>query len=129
MDPLPPRLEREFITIRHMIELYCRRHHGTTAESGLCPDCLDLRNYARKRLQFCPYQEEKPACLKCPIHCYSPSRREEVRKVMRYSGPRMMLHHPVLALLHQLDGLKAVPDPPPGRRAAGKNKALPGDTA
>jgi hypothetical protein len=29
--------------------------------------------------------------------------RERVKAVMRYSGPRMMLRHPVLALFHLAD--------------------------
>jgi len=33
--------------------------------------------------------------------------KEKVKKVMRYSGPRMLLHHPVLALHHAVDGFKS----------------------
>jgi hypothetical protein len=32
--------------------------------------------------------------------------REKVKEVMRYSGPRMLLHHPILALRHVFDGRK-----------------------
>jgi hypothetical protein len=37
--------------------------------------------------------------------------RERVRAVMRYAGPRMLLRHPILAVLHLLDGMR----PPPKR--------------
>jgi hypothetical protein len=30
--------------------------------------------------------------------------RENIRKVMRYAGPRMIYHHPIMALRHLLDG-------------------------
>jgi hypothetical protein len=30
--------------------------------------------------------------------------REQVRAIMRYAGPRMLLRHPVLALMHVWDG-------------------------
>jgi hypothetical protein len=30
---------------------------------------------------------------------------------MRYAGPRMLIYHPVLAILHFLDGLKRVEKP------------------
>jgi hypothetical protein len=30
--------------------------------------------------------------------------RERVREVMRYSGPRMLTRHPVLAVAHLVDG-------------------------
>jgi hypothetical protein len=29
--------------------------------------------------------------------------REQIRRVMRYSGPRMIIHHPVLAIWHYID--------------------------
>jgi hypothetical protein len=32
--------------------------------------------------------------------------REKVKKVMRRSGPRMLLHHPLLAIHHVIDGHK-----------------------
>jgi hypothetical protein len=31
--------------------------------------------------------------------------RERVREVMRYAGPRMLLHHPWLAICHLVDGI------------------------
>ena len=108
MESLPPRLRRELKTIEKMIGLYCRRQHGT--EGSLCPECADLLRYARNRLDHCPYQEQKPACSKCPVHCYSPRRRERIREVMRFAGPRMMLPHPILAILHQWDKRR---EPPP----------------
>jgi len=32
--------------------------------------------------------------------------KEQVKAVMRYAGPRVLFHHPILALLHMLDGLR-----------------------
>ena len=32
--------------------------------------------------------------------------REQVKKVMRYSGPRMLLHHSGLAMHHAVNGFK-----------------------
>jgi hypothetical protein len=37
--------------------------------------------------------------------------RDRVKTVMRYSGPWMLGRHPVLALLHKLDGLRKVEAP------------------
>ena len=34
------------------------------------------------------------------VHCYQPQMREQIRQVMRFSGPRMLLYHPVLAVWH-----------------------------
>lgn len=87
-----------------MIHRYCRDRHGSKAV--LCDDCEALLAYARQRLLHCPFQEGKTTCGKCPVHCYTPSKREKIREVMRYAGPRMLLSHPFLALLHLIDGLR-----------------------
>ncbi len=95
-----PRMTREARTIEAMIRIYCRGQHGT--RQGLCRECETLQDYAGLRLEKCPYQEGKTTCAKCPVHCYRPAMREQIRAVMRYAGPRMLLRHPVLALLHLL---------------------------
>lgn len=103
-----PRLDREFRTIRAMIEIYCREHHGCL--SVLCDECKRLLEYAKLRLIHCPFGEEKPICAKCPVHCYKPDMRQQVKDVMRYSGPKMVWHHPILAVRHLLfDSKKAAP--------------------
>jgi hypothetical protein len=95
------RLDRERHTIEVMLGIYCRSKHRTSG--GLCPECRDLHDYAMQRIAKCPYGEDKPTCAKCPIHCYKPAMREKVRAMMRYSGPRMMLYHPWLTVLHYRD--------------------------
>lgn len=93
------RIEHEKRTVELMIALYCRRKEGNPE---LCGDCRRLSEYARKRLDACRYGALKPACKRCPTHCYSPAYREKIREVMRFSGPRMLLHHPIAALRHIL---------------------------
>ena len=99
-----------------MIKLYCRGNHGS--EGGICTDCHELLSYAEKRLIKCPYGADKPPCNDCPIHCYQPKRREQVKEVMRYSGPRMAMKHPWFALRHWLDGFKKAPEWKKGRGGA-----------
>ena len=101
MTPARRRIEREWKTIQSMIRLYCRSLHG--GRKALCTECEGLRLYAEKRLEKCPFAEEKPTCVRCPVHCYEAAMRERVRQVMRWAGPRMLLRHPVLALLHLRD--------------------------
>lgn len=96
------RLRREARTAEVMIRMYCRNRHGTKAP-GLCADCAALWQETQTRLAKCPYQEAKPTCGRCPVHCYRPAMREKIRAVMRYAGPRMLLSHPILALRHILD--------------------------
>lgn len=103
-----PRIAREHVTIEKMTYLFCRELHGSP-KGTLCPDCQVLMDYSLERLRKCPFQERKSTCAKCTVHCYRPDMREKVRVMMRYSGPRMMLHHPILAIRHLLDGRKPAP--------------------
>lgn len=108
----PRRVQRERRTIAVMIEMYCRRHHIGVP---LCSECRELHDYAMMRIDKCPYCFEKPTCANCPIHCYKKDMRAQVKVVMRYAGPRMLLRHPILAILHQIDGRREVGMPVPRR--------------
>jgi hypothetical protein len=104
-----PRLIRERETILKMSYLYCRKVHQSP-KGALCSDCQELIDYAFDRLDHCPFQENKPTCLKCTVHCYKPVMRDRVRQMMRHAGPMMMVHHPVLAFLHlAVDGRRKSP--------------------
>lgn len=94
------RREREKELVSQMIALYCRRKHGGKT---LCPDCAALDSYARQRSDKCPFMETKTFCSNCRVHCYKPEMRERIRAVMRFSGPRMIFHHPVIALRHVIE--------------------------
>lgn len=80
-----------------MIELYCRKNHGVRT---LCAECEELSSYCDARLDHCRFGEKKPTCKKCPVHCYKPDMREKIRQVMRFSGPRMIIYHPLSAIKH-----------------------------
>jgi molybdenum cofactor biosynthesis enzyme MoaA len=101
MNGAERRVAREWKTLQAMIRIRCRKVHG--GGTPLCASCEELRLYAERRLGKCPFAEEKPTCVKCPVHCYEATMRERVREVMRHAGPRMLLCHPVLALLHFMD--------------------------
>lgn len=92
--------EREKELVSQMIALYCRKKHG---RKSLCPDCAALDSYARQRSDKCPFMETKTFCSNCRVHCYKPEMRERIRAVMRFSGPRMIFHHPVIALRHVIE--------------------------
>lgn len=95
--------QREKETVSLMIRLYCRKKHGCKT---LCPDCAALDAYARQRSEHCPFMETKTFCSNCKVHCYKPEMREKIRMVMRFSGPRMLLYHPVMALRHVIETKK-----------------------
>ncbi len=91
------RIEREQQIVAQMIEIYCRANHHTTTP---CDECSELLTYAMKRLEHCPYGEQKTVCSRCQTHCYKPSMRTKIVHVMRYAGRRMVTHAPVSALWH-----------------------------
>lgn len=83
--------------VEQMIRLYCREKEGN---DNLCPQCAELIEYAHLRLSHCRFGEKKPTCRMCPVHCYKTEQKENMRKVMRYAGPRMLWHHPLMTLRH-----------------------------
>ena len=104
------RLERELVTIDKMVKMYCAAHHKTSGEC-LCDECAGFMDYMVVRLQKCPYGKRKPTCSNCPIKCYKKLRKEQGRAIMMYSGPRMLLRHPLLTIAHKLDGMIKVRHP------------------
>lgn len=96
--------EREKAMVSEMIALYCKKQHGR--KNGLCPECEELATYARLRSDKCPFMETKTFCSNCKVYCYKPEMREKIRAVMRFSGPRMIFHHPVVAVRHMVETKK-----------------------
>lgn len=102
MNKTEKKREREKQTVSEMIALYCKKNHGTK-RGELCAECKELRDYAMARSDKCPFMENKTFCSNCKVHCYKPEMRERIRRVMRYSGPRMMFYHPVMAVRHVIE--------------------------
>ena len=91
--------EQEKRIVGQMIHLFCRKR---LHQAHLCPDCQAVLAYAADRCDHCPFMESKTFCSNCKVHCYRPEMREKIRAIMRFSGPRMLLYHPVLAVSHML---------------------------
>ena len=104
--------------------IYCRGNHPEAARGVLesdgsslgvygrkvpvvCDDCGDLLRYAEKRRALCP-KNPKPFCSHCDTHCYSSEKREFMRDVMRYSGPRSVTRgHAIDSVRHLIEGRRA----------------------
>ncbi|WP_071458500.1 nitrous oxide-stimulated promoter family protein [Bacillus massilinigeriensis] len=95
-----PVIRKEKEMVSKMIDLYCRKKHHSAA---LCQECSQLKEYAHLRLSLCRFGEEKTACSNCSVHCYKPVFREKMKSVMRYSGPWMLLYHPIYSIKHLLN--------------------------
>lgn len=93
------RIQQEKKVVEKMIRLYCRKCEGNSA---LCRECRDVLDYAMARLDHCRWGNDKPTCKKCTVHCYRPDMKERIRKIMRWSGPRMIIYHPIDAIAHLL---------------------------
>ncbi|MEG1587182.1 MAG: nitrous oxide-stimulated promoter family protein [Bacteroidales bacterium] len=100
------RIEEGKETIEMMVRIFCK---WNMEGDGICSGCQDLLEYARERLDRCPFGEHKPSCRKCRIHCYKPSMRKRMQEVMRFAGPRMLLYHPVVAIKHIIQECKTPP--------------------
>lgn len=104
-EEIEKKREKEKKTVSFMIEIYCHKKHHTK-RGMLCEECRELADYAAARVEHCPYMETKTFCSKCKTHCYKPQMRERIRKVMRFSGPRMMIYSPGMVIRHKLEEWK-----------------------
>lgn len=93
------KIESEKRIVELMIRMYCRRRLHA---DGQPDEYAGLLAYAHKRLSLCRFGEKKTSCKRCPVHCYARDKRELMRKVMRWCGPRMLLYHPIITIKHYL---------------------------
>lgn len=98
--------QKEIMLVSQMIKLYCHKNHTNRNGKELCDECQELIEYARERSEKCRFMKSKTFCSNCKIHCYSPVMRDKIKKVMRYSGPRIIIYHPLLCLRHVITGAK-----------------------
>ena len=103
MPNISKKRNKEKQVVGLMIDIYCKKKHKT---KKLCPQCQALKDYAYTRVDVCPFMETKTFCAHCKVHCYKRDMREMIREVMRFSGPRMLLHHPLLAISHLIETIK-----------------------
>jgi hypothetical protein len=100
------RRRRELRTLETMVRMYCEHHHEGRPP---CAECSELRDHARRRLERCVFGDAKPTCANCTVHCYKADMRGKVRVMMRWAGPRMLFRHPIVAILHMIDGRRPAP--------------------
>ncbi len=106
MNKIDEKRLREKQVIAKMIRVYCHGKKHTPGTKELCSDCRELLDYASVRTDKCPFMETKTFCSKCKVSCYIPHRKEQIREVMKYSGPRMLLYCPLLTIRHLLLDIK-----------------------
>ncbi|SKA56159.1 hypothetical protein CZ814_03711 [Photobacterium toruni] len=93
-----------------MIDLYCLKNHQINHKNfQRCDSCEQFSVYVKQRLDRCPYGEQKPSCKQCPIHCYKPQQKIKSQTIMRYSGPKMLIKHPIMAIKHLIHDKRSIP--------------------
>lgn len=117
-QPGGTKLEKDLRVLVRFIRLYCGHRHAGAAKAPfalhgfngralgrrpavLCPPCRKLLAHALVMRARCPL-DPKPACKHCPVHCYHPTYRRNIREVMRYSGRRLVLSGRLDLLYHLL---------------------------
>ncbi|WP_084544514.1 nitrous oxide-stimulated promoter family protein [Lachnoanaerobaculum sp. MSX33] len=95
----------EIQLVSQMVELYCRGKHQRLYNKKLCHECQGLLDYARLRIEHCPFIESKTFCNTCKVHCYANQMRQKIKEVMRYSGPHMVFSHPFVCIRHAFSTL------------------------
>jgi hypothetical protein len=98
------RINQQKKAISAMIKIYCNKKHNTKGD--LCTDCREILNYALLRLDNCKFGNNKPNCSDCKIHCYKKEMREKITEIMKYSGPRVIVYNPKIALEHLISKIK-----------------------
>ncbi|MBR3840899.1 MAG: nitrous oxide-stimulated promoter family protein [Erysipelotrichales bacterium] len=95
------KIEKERRIVGEMIALYYKNNYHQTIDDN--EEAKELINYVNHRLSVCPFKDKKKFCSHCSVHCYEESKRELIKKVMRYSGPRLLFTHPLLVIKHVIE--------------------------
>ncbi|MDY4787719.1 MAG: nitrous oxide-stimulated promoter family protein [Bacilli bacterium] len=95
------KIEKEKRIVKLMIEIYAKKKMKLPLEQN--NEMKDLLNYCYLRLSKCPFKDNKKFCSKCKIHCYKDEYRNKIKEVMRFSGPRLLIYHPILVIKHILE--------------------------
>lgn len=96
-ETLAGKIVKEKRIVSSMVKIYCKRHHQ---QNDLCDECKAVLEYAYSKIDRCPFIATKSFCSNCKVHCYQKDKREQIKEVMRYSGPLMLWYHPFIALEH-----------------------------
>ena len=101
METITRHQKKDIRLISKFTEVWCEGHGhlerkplalpGELAPVMLCNECCSFMEYAVKKRLRCPLESEKPSCKHCKIHCYAPPQRELVKKIMAYSGRKLIL--------------------------------------
>ena len=96
------RIEHEISVINTMIDVFYKNKKHKKEYTII--EIEELKNYCASKIHNCPVMVKKTFCSSCEIHCYDSNHRAFIKKIMRYSGPRMLFYHPILLIKHVFHG-------------------------
>jgi hypothetical protein len=114
---LTGKASKDLKVLSEFIAIFCRESHRTVNKDAfpnqgenlrqslgkkellLCPECTKLLQHGIAKRLACPHNP-KPMCKNCKTQCYASSYREEIRKVMRFSGLYLIKHRRLDLLVH-----------------------------
>ncbi|CAH2030361.1 nitrous oxide-stimulated promoter family protein [Trichlorobacter ammonificans] len=112
MNGLTRHQYKDIKIIARFTQVWCAGHQHSSRQPyplpgglhpvELCEECSRFVAYAIARRLHCPLEAEKPSCKNCRIHCYAPAQRELVKRIMAWSGRRMILRGRLDYLWHYL---------------------------
>lgn len=102
------KIDYEKSMLLYMIKLYCKYNHKeyhknynkTFGSKNICKECEEVYNYACERTSKCRFISTKTFCSACSSHCYKKDMREKIKKIMIFSGQRMIIFSPIVTLKH-----------------------------
>lgn len=97
------KINQKIKIIRLMINLYCKKHEKNDT---LCKECKELLDYSILRTNRCPFIIEGTFCSNCKKKCYRENMKKKMKKVMRFSGPRLMFYHPIVLFKHMIQSMR-----------------------
>lgn len=116
-DRLNHKKEKDLRMLSSFVAIYCRENHPADEKSTypikderllgvlgngelhLCTGCQKLLSHGMAKLLLCS-QDPKPMCKNCKIQCYAPVYREQIRKVMKFSGLYLVKHGRLDLIMH-----------------------------
>ena len=101
MKNIQSKREREKQMVSQMIALYCRRNHHT--KGGPLPRLRSAERLRPPALRSLPVHGDENLLFQLPGTLLQAGDAGKIRAVMRFSGPRMILYHPVAAVRHVVE--------------------------
>ena len=86
-----------------MIKIFCKGNHpddNSNNSSNLCNMCHDMEKYIHNRIDYC--KQNNFFCAYCDNKCHPMDKSDYLKKIMRYSGPRILKKYPIMSIKHFL---------------------------